>query len=130
MKSKKERTIKMARVRNVHGGTEKYTQIFTADRMDRKCHAYHQYEIFIGPGNDSVAEIKFQQGPIKEVGANGCSNEDLLAIVADRLRCFQEGKFRCPENENALDHIETALVNLNARTRNREQRGVEGQNKA
>ncbi len=121
----------MARVRNIHGGTEKRTQVCTTDKISRTCHAYHHYEIHvIGSTGGPVAEINFQNGPVGEVGANGCSNEDLLAIVIDRLECLDAGKFPCEENKSALSHARLALTRLNDRTFNREKRGVEGRNKA
>lgn len=38
--------------------------------------------------------IGFQNGPIKEVGVNGVTQEALIAICIDRLRSFQEGPFK------------------------------------
>lgn len=70
--------------------------------------------------------ILFQNGPIPEVGRNGLTNEALLAIVADRLRCFQKGPFSCKQNACALTHIEEALHWLQQRTIERMRRGVEG----
>jgi len=79
------------------------------------------------PGRpDDATEILFQNGPIAEVGVNGITQEALLAIVIDRLRSFQSGPYMCRENAIALTHIETGLMWLNQRTRNRLQRGVEG----
>lgn len=76
---------------------------------------------------DSIyACVNFQNGAIKENGVNGCCNEDLLAIVIDRLQGFQSGDFKCRENAIALTHIETALIWLNKRTADRSSRGVEG----
>jgi hypothetical protein len=72
--------------------------------------------------------IKFQQGPLQEVGLNGVSNESLLAVVADRLRSFQAGPFACEENAMALMLTERALGVLHARTAKRLARGVEGRN--
>lgn len=72
--------------------------------------------------------IRFQNGPIKEHGVNGVTQEALLAIVADRLRSFQAGPFSCRENAVALTHIETAQLWLHKRTLERQQRGVEGTN--
>jgi hypothetical protein len=74
--------------------------------------------------------IIFQNGPIKENGVNGCQQEDLIAICIDRLRSFQAGEFACPENKAALINLEGALEWLNARTLNRQNRGVEGSNQA
>jgi len=70
--------------------------------------------------------ILFQNGPIKEVGVNGITQEALLAIVIDRLQCFQRGPFACSENEQALQNIGVALNYLKARTRRRMAEGVEG----
>lgn len=74
--------------------------------------------------------INFQNGPIKEAGFNGITNEVLLAIVIDRLRSFQAGPFSCLNNEVALTCCENALTALKNRTKERLSRGVEGQTKA
>lgn len=75
-------------------------------------------------------DIHFQEGPIKEHGVNGVTQEALLAIVIDRLRFFQAGPFPSPLNYSALRNCEEALDNLQERTRDRIKRGVEGQTKA
>ncbi|MAX82366.1 MAG: hypothetical protein CL843_19580 [Crocinitomicaceae bacterium] len=73
--------------------------------------------------------IYFQNGPINEAGINGLTQEVLLAIVADRLRSFQAGKFACRENALALTKIEEAQHWLHSRTLARMHRGVEGTHK-
>ena len=91
--------------------------------------ASHTYEITCtGPGLDvePIAVLRFQKGAPKEVGFNGISDEALLAIVIDRLRGFQSGPFSCRENALAFTKMEEALHWLNARTRDRMARGVEG----
>jgi hypothetical protein len=70
--------------------------------------------------------VLFQNGPIKEHGVNGVTQEALLAIVIDRLRSFQAGPFASPMNASALDHCQIALRHLQERTRERIKRGVEG----
>ena len=70
--------------------------------------------------------IDFQNGPINEAGVNGLTHEVLLAIVADRLRSFQQGPFASRYNALALTHIEDAQNWLNRRTLERMRRGVEG----
>lgn len=72
------------------------------------------------------ATVLFQNGPIPEVGVNGVTHEALLAIVADRLRCFQAGPFATKANACALTHIEEAMHWLHQRTLERMRRGVEG----
>lgn len=90
--------------------------------------ACHEYAVAILHTGDYVA-IPFQKGPLKEAEPNGIFNEDLLEIVADRLRGFQSGKFACAENAKALGHVEAALSMLAARTRRRQEAGVEGTHK-
>jgi hypothetical protein len=72
--------------------------------------------------------VLFQNGPIKDHGVNGITQEALLAIVIDRLRSFQAGPFACRENAIALTHCEEALMWLQRRTVARIKRGVEGTN--
>ncbi len=70
--------------------------------------------------------VRFQNGPIKEAGVNGVSNEALLAIVEDRLRGFQSGPYACFANEASLICVQIALGWLKNRTQERVERGVEG----
>jgi hypothetical protein len=70
--------------------------------------------------------VKFQNGPIKEFGVNGVTQEALLAVLIDRLRSFQAGAFACRDNAIALTHLEESLMWLQRRTRERIRRGVEG----
>lgn len=90
--------------------------------------AHHVYHLAFPTGNQTAAAtiINFQNGPINEAGVNGISNESLLAIVIDRLQCFQSGDFKCRENAIALTHLEDAMHWLQHRTRARLARGVEG----
>ena len=55
-------------------------------------------------------------------------NEDLIAIVIDRMRGFQSGDYACRDNAIALTKLEEALMWLRNRTNGREARGVEGTN--
>lgn len=89
--------------------------------------ACHHYNISLIDGSTVIGlgEIKFQNGPIKEFGLNGWSQEALLAIVIDRLKSFETGAFACYENAMALGHIATGLMWLQKRTL---ARGVEGTN--
>ena len=94
--------------------------------------ACHMYGIlWPGPvegGPKGYCPIHFQNGPIKEFGVNGITQEALLAIVIDRLRSFQTGPFACDDNAEALSHAQAALMCLQRRTLARIARGVEGTN--
>jgi hypothetical protein len=89
--------------------------------------ACHNYEIR-GPqgAKMGIVKIRFQNGPIKEAGVNGISQEALLAILIDRLQGFQSGQYACAENAEALGSIKNALFVLKIRTAERLARGVEG----
>ena len=87
--------------------------------------ACHHYAVDVG-GGENGCDIKFQNGPIAEVGVNGVTQEVLLAIVADRLRSFQAGPYACRENALALTKVEEAQQWLHHRTLARMARGVEG----
>ena len=115
-------------------GSKRFTQVQTNDDISF-ANAHHEYCISRVPGGDGTETeandfgfIKFQEGPIKECGVNGCHNEDLLVIVLDRLQSFQSSDFSCRENALAITKLEEALHWLNARTSDREKRGVEGTN--
>jgi hypothetical protein len=94
--------------------------------------ANHHYRFLVerrnAHGHDvaSFQEIFFQNGPIKESGPNGISNEALLAVVMDRLAAFQAGDYACPENAAALSALDAAMGYLKDRTAKRTARGVEG----
>ena len=93
--------------------------------------ACHEYEIWVAKGTYVTQHvpnttIRFQNGPIGDVGVNGISNEALLAIVEDRLAGFQSGPYSCWENGMALQHVRDAMKSLHARTQKRVARGVEG----
>ena len=95
--------------------------------------AHHEYHVLhFAPTAEGIRAITFrtsiifQNGAVKEVGRYGIHNEDILAIVADRLRAFQTSPFACDENGEALYHIEAALASLERRTARRTAEGTEG----
>ena len=115
-------------MRTLEIGTRKYTEVKVLDEKGQG-NANHKYEIVLSENrNQIVGEVNFQNGPIKEAGVNGVMNEDLIAIVIDRMRGFQSGDFACRDNAIALTKLEEALMWLRNRTNEREDRGVEGTN--
>lgn len=81
-----------------------------------------------GPKQETGTNVmlRFQKGPIPEAGANGLTNEALLAVVIDRLEQFQKGSLSCRENAIALTYLQNSLMWLQRRTMDRLQRKVEG----
>lgn len=74
-------------------------------------------------------DIKFQQGPIGEVGVNGCQVDDVIAFAMARLMDLNQGEFRCRQNDMAVQKLKGALIWLERRKKDRIQRGVEGTKK-
>ncbi len=118
-------------MRELDIGTKKHTTVFAEDEKGAG-NANHAYVIQsshpLGDNNwmEAGQRILFQNGPIKEAGVNGVMNEDLIAIVIDRLEGFQAGDYACDENAAACADLRQALANLRARTDARKARGVEG----
>ena len=106
-------------------GTEKYTQVFACD--EKEFNANHHYSVSTtAEPSEILQSVKFQKGAIKEHGVNGVMNEDLIAMVIDRLESFQQSEFKCRENAIAITKLEEALLWLRKRTMDREARKVEG----
>ena len=110
-------------MRKVNIGTNNYTEVYATDGT--AFNANHEY-VVTDLDARTYAEIRFQKGPIKENGVNGCHNEDLIAIVLDRLYSLNQGDFKCRENSIAITKLEEAMMWLNKRTADRKARGVEG----
>ncbi len=111
-------------------GSQEHTEVVALDEKGPG-NANHSYAIRPSaklPDGEARWEqpLAFQNGPIKEAGVNGVMNEDLIAIVIDRMRGFQSGDYRCRDNAIALTKLEEALMWLRNRTNEREARGVEG----
>ena len=104
--------------------TEKYTTVWHEDEFN--FNAPHHFTVTETGTGKVLANVDFQEGPIKEVGVNGIHNEDLIAMVIARLEGFQNSEYRCRDNQVAITHLETALLWLRKRTMGREKRNVEG----
>lgn len=119
-------------MREIHGHEvnecNEAIRITADERNPQNGNASHVYEISWTEicGNGRMKSLRFQDGPIKEAGVNGITQEVLLAILIDRLECFQESQWACDENARALIHLQAARDNLLERTKKRLARGVEG----
>lgn len=88
------------------------------------------------PSGGSVSgeglHIRWQDGPLGR-GAdrrepNGAFVETVIAAVIQRIQHYQNSKFECQPNADALKYLRVALEILAARTQARELAGVEGTN--
>lgn len=85
------------------------------------------YFVYLRHDKNSIT-FNIQNGPIKEVGVNGCQVNTLI----ETAKLIVEGlhkQFPCRENAIAITKLQEALFWLEARKKDREQRGVEGFNK-
>jgi len=105
------------------------TNVAALDERDPKAgNAIHTYGIQTG-GPAEVTKIQFQHGARGVEGSTaGVFDDDLLAIVQDRMEGFQSGDFACAENADALHHIQMAREALGIRVARRMAKGVLGKN--
>ena len=68
-----------------------------------------------------------QNGPIREVGINGCQIDTIIEAAMMIVQGLDE-KFPCMENKFAINSLENALLFLELRKQKRIKRGVEGTN--
>jgi hypothetical protein len=103
-------------------------------RPDGSMH-YHLFEEKIRPFKHiyirhDVGSISFtiQNGPIKEVGKNGCQVTDMIAVAKHIIEELNK-KFPCRENAMTITKLDEALMWQVRRTLDREAREVEGTSK-
>ena len=87
-----------------------------------------QYPIGI-THKENMISFRIQNGPIKEVGVNGCQVDTLIATAKIMLEKLNE-KFPSRHNELAIEGLVDALSWLEERRIERERRGVEGTSQA
>ena len=82
-------------------------------------------------------QIDWQDGPLgrgeDRQDPNGAFVETVIAAAKQRIEFYNEaagGKFRCRENSLAITKLDEALHWLDHRTKEREQRQVEGTHEA
>lgn len=78
---------------------------------------------------DNSVRFRIQNGPIGEVGENGCQVDTLVEAVRLIVKGLN-AKFPCRENSLAITKLEEAGHWLQARHRDRIRRGVEGTNQS
>ena len=84
---------------------------------------------FIYVRNDKNSlSFTLQNGPIKEVGVNGCQVVDVIETAKHIIEELNK-KFPCRENAMTITKLDEALMWQEKRTKDRERRGVEGLSK-
>lgn len=83
-----------------------------------------------GVVNGTGMAIVWQNGPLGRGGdrqePNGAFVETVIAAAKQRIEFYEGAGFMCIENKNAIYYLDKALSELDARTRAREEAGVEG----
>lgn len=85
-----------------------------------------EYPINITERMNTIS-FKIQNGPIKEVGINGCQVDTMIEaakIIIDKLN----EKYPCEQNYQAIGCLNSAIGWLKHRRADRETRAVEGTN--
>ena len=117
-----EKIIVMDELREAH--PERFTETGAMD------HKWFEETIrpnsFIYVRNDKNSlSFTLQNGPIKEVGKNGCQVTDIIAVAKHILEQLN-AKYPCRENAVTITKLDEALMWQEKRTKDREKRGVEG----
>ena len=90
------------------------------------------------PAGGSVSgaglSITWQDGPLgrgdDRMAPNGAFVETVISAAKQRIEYYNEGQFACRENSIAITRLDEALLWLNKRTVDREEREVEGTHQA
>lgn len=69
--------------------------------------------------------INWQDGILVDGLKNGAFVEDVITAAIQRLEYFQNSKFNCQENADAITSLQDALSALETRTKARVEQGVE-----
>jgi hypothetical protein len=77
----------------------------------------------------NTISFRIQNGPVNEVGINGCQVDTLIHTARIMIQNMNE-KFPCRQNELAIEGLNDALGWLEERKWDREKRGVEGTSQA
>lgn len=80
--------------------------------------------IYVRHDKNSLA-FTIQNGPIKEVGKNGCQVEDIIAVAKHIVEELNK-KFPCRENSMVITKLDEAIMWSKKRTSDRKERKVEG----
>lgn len=80
--------------------------------------------IHIVDSSNAIA-FKIQNGPVKEVGVNGCQVDELITTARLMIEGLNKN-FPCHENSIVITKLQEAEMWLNQRKIDREKRNVEG----
>lgn len=114
----------------LHRGTEKSMKESSKLTAEQMYKIMGERYVWIDHGDgENWLHFKIQDGPIKEVGVNGCQI-DTIIHAAKKILEGLDAKFPSEYNKLAINKLNMALSHLQQRTKDREARGVEGTSNA
>jgi len=112
---------------------EEETFVFGVEerRWEMKClDDCHTYDLPTFLGKDPTYRMTFYRMALDGTKTDGVTNEEIIRVLIHRIKYLNEewlgGKFKCRENSLAITKLEEALMWLEKRTADREERNVEG----
>jgi hypothetical protein len=107
---------------------ERFTETGAMDHVWFETTIRPENFIYVRHDKNSLS-FTLQNGPVKEVGVNGCQVDTVIEAAKVMLEGFQKS-FPCRENAVAITKLDEALMWLEKRKKDREKRQVEGTSKA
>lgn len=107
---------------------ERFTETGAMDHVWFEQDIRPNHFVYVRNDKNSLS-FTLQNGPVKEVGVNGCQVDTIIQAAKTMLEGLNR-QFPCRENALAVTKLEESLMWLEARTKNRQARGVEGTSKA
>ena len=92
------------------------------DEARKECPIFVDHDV-------NMISFRIQNGPIKEVGKNGCQVEDVIAVAKHIIEKLN-ANFPCRENSMIITKLDEAIMWSKKRTDDREARNVEGKSEA
>lgn len=90
--------------------------------------AGHSYELLNSTGTRIVGTLNFVKKVDGRMMHDGTTTEEVIDVLVDRIQALN-GNFPCAENDTAVASLFKAKEALEARTKDRIERGVEGKDK-
>lgn len=120
------RVVDMGAIKDAHPELLRPDGTMSYHSFDQNIRPYNF--IYVRPDVNSIT-FNLQNGPIKEVGINGCQIATLIDAAKFLIEKHNE-KYPCPFNIETIYHLGQAILFQERRTQAIEARGVEGTSQA
>ncbi|MFM6929439.1 MAG: hypothetical protein ACKOX6_13305 [Bdellovibrio sp.] len=120
-----EQIVIMDELRQLH--PDRFTETGAMDHVWFESAIRPYAFIYVRHDKNSLS-FTLQNGPIKEVGKNGCQVSDIIAVARHMISELNQ-KFPCRENAMTITKLDEALQWQEERKKDRVKRNVEGTSK-